>query len=464
MKTYDTIYADGAFIPSESTGTIEVRNPVTEQVIGSVPEGSSADVDKAVAAARKAFETWGQSNVEDRVKYLTLLNEQLMGRMNELASLITEELGMPENLSQMIQVGLPMGMISNYVEIADRFEWEADLNGSLVVKEPIGVVGAITPWNFPLHQITCKIIPGLLAGCTFVVKPSEVTPLTAYFLAEVLNDIGLPPGVFNLVSGTGPVVGEALAAHPDVDMISFTGSTAAGRRVSEVASKTVKRVALELGGKSPYVILDDAPIDEAVTAGIGQCYLNSGQACVAWSRMLVPQDKVDEVAAKAKEIAEGYGAMLGPLVSQTQWDRVQGYLNLGIEEGAEVVTGGPGKPEGHETGYFVKPTIFKGVTNDMTIAQEEIFGPVISIIGYDDDDDAIRIANDTIYGLHAGVYGGDVERAKKVARRIRAGNVDINGQKANLSAPFGGYKQSGNGREWGTYGLEEYLEVKALNL
>jgi aldehyde dehydrogenase (NAD+) len=472
VPDHTKIYIDGSWIPSEGKGTIEVTNPVTEEIVGTVPEGTPADVDKAVIAARKAFDTWGQSSVDERVKVLQRLQESLSSRMGEIAEVIISELGMPAHLTNLIQVGLPLGMIGSYIELAQSYKWEEEVNGSLIVREPVGVVGAITPWNFPLHQITCKLLPAITAGCTMVVKPSEVTPLTAFALAEILDEIDLPPGVFNLVTGYGPVVGEAIAGHPDIDMVSFTGSTRAGKRVSELASQTVKRVALELGGKSPFIVLDDADLEEAVSAGVSACYLNSGQTCSAWTRMLVPRGRQDEAAEIAGRVAESFtlgapddsNTRLGPLVSATQRDRVRTYIKKGLEEGATIVTGGADAPDGLEKGYFVRPTVFKDVSNDMTIAREEIFGPVLSIIPYDSEDDAIRLANDTIYGLHGGVFSADRERAQKVARRLRAGNVDINGQKANLSAPFGGYKQSGNGREWGEFGLEEYLEVKSLNL
>jgi aldehyde dehydrogenase (NAD+) len=334
------------------------------------------------------------------------------------------------------------------------------------------VVGCITPWNYPLHQVVCKVAPALAAGCTVVLKPSEVAPLSSFMLAEIVDDVGLPSGVFNLVTGFGPVVGEAIASHPDIDMVSFTGSTRAGKRVSELAAQTVKKLALELGGKSPFVILEDAPIDEAVAAGINSCFLNGGQTCIAWTRMLAPRSRYDEIVHKAREVAETFvvgdptdpSTRLGPMISDAQRDRVRSYIRKGIEEGARVVTGGPEQPEGLEHGYFVKPTVFADVRSDMTIAQEEIFGPVLSIIPYDDEDDAVRIANDTIYGLHAGVYGRDKEHATQVARRIQAGQVDVNGQNFNPLAPFGGYKQSGHGRELGRFGLEEYLETKSLQL
>jgi aldehyde dehydrogenase (NAD+) len=383
---------------------------------------------------------------------------------------------MPVSMSGMIQAGLPIANFKAMVEILGDYEWEEKIGNSLVVKEPIGVIGCITPWNYPLHQIASKVAPALAAGNTIVLKPSEVAPLNAFILAEVIEEVGLPAGVFNLVSGEGPVVGEALAAHPKVDMVSFTGSTRAGKRVSEVAAATVKRVALELGGKSANIILDDADLDTAATAGIFACYLNSGQTCTAHTRMLVPADKHDEMVEKVKAAAEGisltdahdpdapFMAALGPLISAAQRDRVRSYIEKGIEEGATLVIGGPEQPEDKEKGYFVKPTVFANVSNDMTIAQEEIFGPVLSIIPYEDEEDAIRIANDSIYGLSGGVWSADEDRARRVARRMRTGSVDVNGGGYNLLAPFGGYKQSGHGKENGPYGFEEFLNAKSMQL
>jgi acyl-CoA reductase-like NAD-dependent aldehyde dehydrogenase len=472
MQDRDRLYIDGAWVPSTGSGTIDVVNATTEEVMGRVPEGTPEDIDRAVQAARRAFETWSATPVEERAKYLQQLQEGLNARMQEIAETITGEVGMPLMFSQTIQAGLPAMVMGSYVDIANQFPFEEQIGNSLVVREPLGVVGCITPWNYPLHQIVAKVAPALAAGCTVILKPSEVAPLNAFILADIVDDAGLPPGVFNLVSGAGPVVGEAIAAHPNIDMVSLTGSTRAGKRVAELAAPTVKKVTLELGGKSPFVVLPDAPVDDAVKAGIGSCFLNSGQTCIAWTRMLVPRDKQDEIAASVKDVAETYtvgdpndpNSRLGPLISDTQRERVRNYISKGIEEGAELVTGGPEAPEGLDKGYFVKPTVFKNVRNDMTIAQEEIFGPVLAIIPYDDEDDAVRIANDTIYGLHAGVYAGDQEHATKIARRIQAGQVDINGQNFNPLAPFGGYKQSGHGRELGRYGLEEYLETKSLQM
>ncbi|MGH9031566.1 MAG: aldehyde dehydrogenase family protein [Acidimicrobiia bacterium] len=470
MQERDKLYIDGAWVPSTGTDTHDVVNAATEEVIGRIPEGTPEDVDKAVAAAAAAFPGWAASSVDDRVKYVQQLSEALQSRTEEIATLITSEVGTPLMISQIAQAGLPAMMAGSYVQIAQEFPWEEQIGNSTVVREPIGVVGCITPWNYPLHQVIAKVAPALTAGCTIVLKPSEVAPLTAFVLAEIFDDIGLPKGVFNLVTGKGTVVGEALVKHPDVAMISFTGSTRAGKRIMELASEQVKKVALELGGKSPFVVLEDAPADEAVKAGLSSCYLNGGQTCIAWTRMIVPESRKDEFVAAAKAEAESFqpgdplemGTKLGPMVSETQRDRVRGYIDKGIEEGATLVTGGKDSPDGLDIGYFVRPTVFADVTNDMTIAREEIFGPVLSIITYTDEDDAVRIANDTQYGLHAGVYGGDKEHAKAVARRIEAGQVDINGQGFNPLAPFGGYKQSGIGREYGKYGLEEFLQVKSL--
>jgi aldehyde dehydrogenase (NAD+) len=441
-------------------------------VMGRIPEGTAEDVDRAVAAARAAFNEWSAVSVEERAKYLQRITEGLQARMGEIATLVSQEVGMPTNLSMMIQAGLPTMTFGSMGQILDAFAFEEEVGSSLVVREPVGVVGAITPWNYPLHQIAAKVAPALAAGCTVVLKPSEVAPLNAFVLAEIIDEVGLPAGVFNLVTGFGPVVGEAIAAHPDVDMVSFTGSTRAGKRVSELAAQTVKRVALELGGKSPNVILDDADLEKAVRDGVGKCYLNSGQTCSALTRMIVPRSKLAEVERIAAEAASTFkpgapddaATRLGPLVSAVQRDRVRGYIQKGVEEGAKLVAGGAEAPEGLDKGFFVQPTVFSEVRRDMTIAQEEIFGPVLAILPYDDEDEAVAIANDTIYGLAGGVWAGDADRARQVARRLRTGQVEINGGSFNPLAPFGGYKQSGNGRELGRFGLEEFLEVKSLQL
>jgi aldehyde dehydrogenase (NAD+) len=477
LDARDKIYIDGAWVPSTGKGSIEVFDSTDGSVIGTIPEGTAEDVDKAVKAARAAFDTWSQTSPEERGKYMTRIGEGLAARMDEIATIVTREAGMPKWLSQMVQAGLPINSFNTAGALADSYQYEETLGNSLVVKEPVGVVGCITPWNYPLHQIAAKVAYAMAAGCTVVLKPSEIAPLDAYVLTEVINDVGLPAGVFNLVPGTGPVVGEAIAAHPDVDMVSFTGSTRAGKRVAEVASQTLKRVALELGGKSANILLDDLSdedFEKYVRDGIGKAYLNQGQTCTALTRMLVPQSKMDEAARiAADEVQTKFQpkdpfadfAMMGPLSSQAQVQRVTSYIQKGIDEGATLVVGGVGKPEGvDENGYYVQPTVFANVKNDMTIAQEEIFGPVLSIIGYEDEDDAIRIANDSAYGLSGGVQGGDVERAKKVARRIRTGQIEVNGGAFNPSAPFGGFKNSGYGREYGPYGFEEFLEVKSMQL
>ncbi len=470
IKTHDKLFINGQWVNSTGTGTIDVINSTTEEVMARIPEGTADDVNAAVAAAKAAFENWSTTSVDERRRYLQLIADKLASKKEEIAALVAAEVGMPLPLATAVQAGMPAMIMGSYAELLNSFQFEETIGKALVVKEPVGVVGCITPWNFPLHQVICKVAPALAAGCTVVLKPSEVAPLTAFVLAEIIADIGLPAGVFNLVTGYGPVVGEAIAAHPDVDMVSFTGSTRAGKRVSELAAQTVKKVSLELGGKSANVILDDADFERAVKSGVGACYFNSGQTCSALTRMLVPRSRYDEAIAIAKKTAESFtvgdplggAAKLGPLVSATQRERVINYIKKGIEEGATLVCGGAERPEGLEKGYFVRPTVFANVNNKMTIAQEEIFGPVLSIIPYEDEDDAVRIANDTIYGLAGGVWSGDAERAKRVARRLRTGQVEINGGKFNPLVPFGGYKQSGNGRELGKYGLEEFLEVKAM--
>ena len=471
MRT-DSLYINGQWVPSTGSGRIEVVNASTEEVIDSIPQGTPEDVDRAVRAARDAFETWSTTSAADRAKYLRAIAEGLQARAGELVEIISKEVGSPTWFSQLAQVGLPGIDVASVADIIENYQFEETVGSSVVVKEPVGVVGCITPWNYPLHQITAKIAPALAVGCTVVLKPSEVAPLNAFILAEIIDSAGLPPGVFNLVTGYGSDVGEAIASHPLVDMISFTGSTRAGRRVSALASETVKRVALELGGKSPNVILDDADFERAVPDAIAQCFINSGQTCSALTRLIVPRSRLAETEELARRTAEGYalgdpfaeGTRLGPVISASQRERVTGYIRKGIEEGAKLVTGGAEQPEGFERGYYVQPTVFSEVRSDMTIAREEIFGPVLVILPYDDEEDAVRIANDTDYGLAGGVWAGDQEKAKQVARRIRTGQVAINGGGFNPVAPFGGYKQSGNGRELGKFGIEEFLEIKAMQL
>ena len=472
MQIRDKIYINGRWIPSLSSRTLAVINAATEETMGQVPDGTAEDVAAAVAAARDAFDAWATTPVETRAGYLEKISAGLTARTDEIARSITGEVGMPLKMSQRIQAGLPPLVMASYAKLLREYQFEEKIGNSLVVHEPVGVVGCITPWNYPLHQVVAKVAPALAAGCTVVLKPSEIAPLTAFMLAEIINGVGLPAGVFNLVCGTGAVVGEALARHADVDMISFTGSTRAGKRVSELAAATVKRVALELGGKSASVILDDADFTKAVRATVNACFLNSGQTCTAHTRLLVPAARYTEAAKLAVEAAQAFtlgdplasDTKLGPLISDTQRERVRGYIRKGIAEGAELLLGGPDAPAGLAKGYYVQPTVFGRVTEDMTIAQEEIFGPVISILTYKDEDDAVRLANSTVYGLAGAVWSQDEARANRVARRMLTGRVDINGGAFNMLAPFGGYKQSGHGRELGRYGLEEFLEVKSMQL
>jgi betaine-aldehyde dehydrogenase len=472
MQNRDKLYLDGRWLASTGAKTIEVVSPSTEEAIGRVPEGTPQDVDAAVAAARAAFESWAATAPAGRAAFLQKIHEGLKARAEEIGRTIAGEVGMPLKLATRIQAGSPVYTFAMYARMLADFKFEEKVGNSIVLREPIGVIAAITPWNYPLHQIAAKVAPALAAGCTVVLKPSEIAPLNAFILAEVVHAAGLPKGVFNLVTGYGPVVGEAMARHRDVDMVSFTGSVRAGKRVAELGAQTVKRVTLELGGKSAAVILDDADLAAAVKGTVSACFLNSGQTCSAHTRMLVPKSRYEEAAKLAVEAAKSFTvgdpfgdtAKLGPLVSKAQRERVRGYIRKGIEEGAELLAGGPDAPEGLARGYYVKPTVFGRVDPKSTIAQEEIFGPVLAILTYENEEDAVRIANDTIYGLAGGVWSKSEERAQRVARRLRTGQVDINGGPFNMHAPFGGYKQSGSGRELGRPGLEEYLEYKALQL
>ena len=462
-------YIDGQWVDPSTDDTLEVINPATEESLGVIALGGTADVDAAVDAAVRAFDSWSRTSVEERLALLNKITELLGARSDDLATVISAEMGAPGGLAKAAQAPTGMAHFATTAGVLANFSFEEELGRTLIVKEPVGVVGMITPWNWPLNQIACKVAPALAAGCTMVLKPSEVAPLNAILFAEILDEAGVPAGVFNLVNGDGPTVGSHLSAHPGVDMMSFTGSTRAGVEVAKNAAPTVKRVAQELGGKSANIILDDADFAEAVGRdAFGMC-TNSGQSCNAATRMLVPKSRMDEAAAIAKASMEAVkvgdptsdGITIGPVVSEVQWNKIQGLIQAGIDEGATLVTGGPGRPEGLETGYFVKPTLFADVTNDMQIAREEIFGPVLVMIGYEDDEDAIRIANDTPYGL-SGYVSGSHDRAVEIAKRIRTGNMHVNGAGPDFNAPFGGYKQSGNGREWGSHGLEEFLETKAI--
>ncbi|HEV2364078.1 MAG TPA: aldehyde dehydrogenase family protein [Caulobacteraceae bacterium] len=469
MREYLKFYIDGQWVDPVTPKTMDVINPATEEVAGKISAGSAADVDKAVKAARKAFETFSKTSREERIDLLQRILAEYQKRFGDIAKAITEEMGAPASLAQRAQAPIGMAHLQTGIEVLKSFAFEEQRGATRIVKEPIGVVGMITPWNWPINQIACKVVPALATGCTMVLKPSEEAPFSAYLWTEVMQAAGVPAGVFNMINGTGPEVGAAIASHPGIDMVSFTGSTRAGVEVAKAAAPSVKRVAQELGGKSPNIILEDADLKTAVGGGVKHVMQNSGQSCNAPTRMLVPQTKMDEVIVIAKEAAESTtvgdpngNADIGPVVNKTQWEKIQRLIKAGIDEGATLVTGGPGRPEGLDKGYYVKPTVFANVKNDMTIAREEIFGPVVSILGYKDVDDAIQIGNDTEYGLAAYVSGTDLDKVRQVASRLRAGQVALNGGDFDMTAPFGGYKKSGNGREWGDYGFGEYLETKAV--
>lgn len=461
----DSLYVAGAWAKPAGSETIQVVEPATGEVFGVVPRGTVADVDAAVSAARTAFETWSRTTPAERADWANRIADAIEERTDSLADLMARELGMPVEQCRTIQVRLGIADFRNAAAGIGEIVWEEELGNSRIFRVPVGVVGAITPWNYPLHQITAKVAAAVAAGCTVVLKPSEVTPLTAYAFADLLDEIGFPAGVFNLVPGFGTDVGEALVGHPGVDVVSFTGSTGAGRRISEIAAASVKPVTMELGGKSASVVLDDADLERAIEVTFTKAYQNSGQTCSALTRLLVPREQLGRAEEIARRVAETYttgdpfdsGSKLGPLVSEAQLHRVQSYIQRGIDEGAKLVTGGAERPASLDKGYYVQPTVFSEVDSDMVIAQEEIFGPVLSILPYDDEDDAIRIANDSDYGLAGAVWSADTNRAVQAGRRIRTGQISINGGLYNTAAPFGGFKQSGHGRESGKYGIEEFL-------
>jgi len=467
---YNKFFINGKWIEPTGRSTLDVINPATEKAFATISLGNADDVDSAAKAAKSAFDSWSNSSIEERKEIISNIVGGLKSRSDEMATAISSEMGAPMGLSKTAQVGSGLGHFMNVLSILENFEFEEIRGTTKIVKEPAGVCGFITPWNWPLNQIACKVAPAIAAGCTMVLKPSEIAPISAYILTEIIAESGLPAGVFNLVNGDGLTVGAAISGHPDIDLVSFTGSTRAGREVAKAAADGIKRVTQELGGKSANIILNDVPdFARAVSGGVAGCFGNSGQSCNAPTRMLVPQSRMEEAinaakAAAAKSVVGDPSAestRMGPVVSEIQFNKIQTLIQKGIDEGADLIAGGPSRPEGLEEGYFVRPTIFANVSNDMTIAREEIFGPVLSIIGYKDDDDAVSIANDTDYGL-SGYVSGEPEHAQAIARKLRTGNVHINGAGPDFSAPFGGYKQSGNGREWGIEGFEEFLETKAM--
>jgi aldehyde dehydrogenase (NAD+) len=470
MKDCRQFYVDGKWVDPTRSHDFSVINPATEEPIATISLGGAIDVDHAVAAAKRAFESYSETTPEERLNLLRRIIEIYQSKIDEMADTISQEMGAPSSLARKAQAPAGLAHLLETVKVLEHFKFEELKGSTLMRKEPIGVCGLITPWNWPMNQIVCKVAPALAAGCSMVLKPSEMAPLSGYLFAQILHEAAVPPGVFNLVNGDGPTVGAAIASHPDVAMVSFTGSTRAGVAVATAAAPTVKRVTQELGGKSANIILEDADFENAVKQGVQECFRNTGQSCNAPTRMLVPRSKMAQAAATAKRTAEATkaadpfaeGTSIGPLASKAQFDKVQRLIEKGIEEGAKLVAGGPGRPEGVTKGYFVKPTVFADVRNDMTIAREEIFGPVLCIIPYENEEDAIRIANDTPYGLSGFVTSQNRERAGRVAKRIRSGNVHINGARVDFGGSFGGYNQSGNGREWGEAGLEEFLELKAI--
>jgi len=471
MREYKQFYINGEWVAPSTPNDFDVFDPATEEVCAVISLGNEADVDRAVAAAKAAFETFSQTSIEERIELLERICDIYKRRLADVAEAIRLEMGAPIKLASTAQAFAGLGHIAEAAKVLKTYAFTEDLGEHRVVKEPIGVCGLITPWNWPLNQVSCKVAPAIAVGCTMVLKPSEVAPLSSYIYAEILHEAGVPAGVFNMVNGDGPTVGTALSVHPDVDMMSFTGSTRAGSLVAQNAAPTVKRVTQELGGKSPNIILDDADLEAAVTRGVLHMYNNTGQSCNAPSRMLVPRAKLAEAEAIAAKVTETMvtigdtadeNTTMGPVVSKVQWDKIQGLINKGIEEGAKLVCGGPGLPEGIERGYYVRPTVFSDVNNDMAIAREEIFGPVLTMLPYDSEDEAIRIANDTPYGLAGYVQSEDIDHARRVAARIRAGNIHLNGASGGMDVPFGGFKQSGNGREWGSHGFTDYLEIKAI--
>ena len=470
MKNCRQFYVDGKWIDPTKAHDFTITNPASEEPIATISLGSAVDVDRAVAAAKRAYEQYSATTPSDRIGLLQRIIDVYRAKMDEMAETISQEMGSPISLSRKAQAPAGLAHLLEVVKVLEEFQFEEVKGSTLMRKEPIGVCALITPWNWPMNQIVCKVAPALAAGCTMILKPSEVAPLSAYLFARILDEAAVPPGVFNLVNGDGPTVGAAISSHPDVAMVSFTGSTRAGVSVAVAAAASVKRVTQELGGKSANIILEDADVANAVRQGTQECFRNSGQSCNAPTRMLVPRSKMTEAVEAAKQAAEATtvgdpfakDTSIGPLASKAQFDKVQRLINVGIEEGATLIAGGLGRPEGYAKGYFVKPTVFANVNNDMTIAREEVFGPVLCIIPYETEDDAVRIANDTIYGLSGFVTAGSLERAHRVAKRLRAGNVHINGARVDFAACFGGYKQSGNGREWGKAGLEEFLELKAI--